>query len=204
MKRLFVFFFIALAMSCQTFQEDNGVVTIEAEETASELGSWEKRKGYIEFTGNTTAGGSPGSPITYKFKINKTGVYHLSFLVARDMSRGQPKDHSNDCYIRVEGDFKAGPNVAETHGMDANLKVLKRDCKFFGGKANEFFWTGDRFSMQPLVGGDHSLRNAVYSFKAGQTYKLIVSGRSQWFMIDKMVFRHASVLREEALQPLSF
>ncbi len=97
---------------------------------------------------------------------------------------------ANDCYVRVEGDYSAGPNAGNSHGDDATLSLLKSDTKFYGGNDNQFAWaTGNR--LDP--GGDTNKRVAVYDFKAGQEYKLVVSGRSKLFKIDRLVFRHTSV-----------
>ncbi|MDF7800414.1 hypothetical protein P4C99_13130 [Pontiellaceae bacterium B1224] len=42
-------------------------------------------------------------------------------------------------------------------------------------------------------GGHRNKRVAVYNFKAEETYKLVVSGRSQKYKLDRIVFRHESV-----------
>ena len=133
--------------------ESNGLVVIEVEATASELGQWKRGdklkgysgKGYLEFTGNKPTNGPPKSPLEFRFKIRHSGLYYLHLRCARDTSHGQPNDHSNDCYVRVEGDYEAGPNAGDKHGNDAPLAMLKRDTKLYGGDANRFSWaTGNR------------------------------------------------------------
>lgn len=184
-------------------QEVNGLVAIELENTDSPLGLWELKRtkldntfsgdGYLEFTGNSPISGKPNSPLEYTFSINKGGLYYLHLRCAKEVMtiKGKKRtDIANDCYFRVEGDFAAGPNAGDAHGKDAPLSLLLKDTKFFGGANKKFEWaSGNR--LDP--GGHNNKRVAVYDFKAGETYKLIVSGRSQFFKVDRLVFRHADV-----------
>jgi len=177
-------------------EEKEGKVVIEAESTSSRLGKWKSLKdlegysgeGYIEFTGNTPPGGDADSPLKYKFKITEGGVYYLHILCAKEtlVHKGERRtDIANDCYVRVEGDYDAGPNVGDKSGDDAALKVLKKNNKFFGGKDKQFSWSsGNRLDL----GGHKNKRNAVYTFKSGEEYTLVVSGRSQKFKVDQFMF----------------
>ncbi|MGJ8650333.1 MAG: hypothetical protein ACSHX4_08230 [Opitutaceae bacterium] len=212
------------AVSCITalnahavHEETNGLVSIELEDTDSRLGQWELKRtelnnaysgdGYLEFTGNSPISGSPKSPLEYRFKINKGGLYYLHLRCAKEVLeiKGEKRsDIANDCYVRVEGDFGAGPNAGDQHKKDAPLAMLQADTKFFGGADKKFEWaTGNR--LDP--GGHNNKRVAIYDFKAGETYKLVISGRSQYFKVDRLVFRHkevpASAIEKsrEALKP---
>lgn len=180
----------------EVFEEVKGKVVIEAESTPSKLGKWKMLKdvagysgeGYLEFTGNTPPGGKANSPIEYTFKIAEGGVYYLHLLCAKETleHKGEKRtDIANDCYVRVEGRYEAGPNVGNDSGDDASLRDLKKDTKFFGGKDKQFAWSsGNRLDL----GGEKNKRNAVYTFKAGEEYTLVVSGRSQKFKIDQFMF----------------
>lgn len=195
-------FFIVLNANA-VYQETDGLVSIELEDTKSPLGLWELKdsklnndfsgKGYLEFIGNTPINGAPKSPIEYSFTINKGGLYFLHLRCAKEVLviKGEKRtDIANDCYIRVEGDFGAGPNAGDKHKNDAPLSLLRKDTKFFGGADKKFEWaTGNR--LDP--GGHNNKRVAVYDFKAGETYKLVISGRSQFFKIDRLAFRHKDV-----------
>lgn len=181
------------------YHEQNGLVVMEMENTETEnLGLWNLETdyagytgdGYLQFTGNSTANGPPTSPLTFKFKIEQAGLYYLHMRAARDTTNGQPGDHSNDAYVRVEGDYGAGPNAGNNHGDHAPLSMLMSDTKFYGGNANSLAWiSGNR--LDP--GGETNKRVAIYDFKAGEEYTLVVSGRSKWFSIDRIVFRHTNV-----------
>ncbi|MEX0776004.1 MAG: hypothetical protein WD042_09870 [Phycisphaeraceae bacterium] len=183
--------------TASAFEEKDGLVVMEAESTTSNPGRWRGKtaiegftgKGYIEFTGNATAGGAARSPLVYVFKVHKPGLYYLHLRTTRE-DHGQPNDHSNDCYVRVDGNYGPGPNPGDKHGDHAPLSVLKKDTKFFGGRVGTFSWTS---GCHLDLGGHDNKRVAVYDFKAGQTYHLVVSGRSQHFALDRIVFRHADV-----------
>lgn len=188
------------------FSEVEGLVVIEAESTLSDLGKWERKtaalqnahtgEAYLEFTGNNPRSGPAESPLTYAFKINSAGLYHIHLHCARE-TVGDRKDVANDCYVRLEGDFREGPNSGNKHGNDAPLKMLQSDTKFFGGDDKKFVWaTGNR--LDP--GGHRNKRVAIYNLKAGETYTLVVSGRSQKFKLDRIVFRHDSIAAKTAQQ----
>lgn len=178
--------------------EENGLVIMESENTTSDLGLWQEETqysnftgdSYLQFTGNATSNGPATSPLEYRFIINKPGLYYLDMRMARDTTNGQPSDHSNDAYVRVEGDYGPGPNPGNTHGDDAPLSMLMSNTKFFGGNANSFVWaSGNR--LDP--GGETNKRVAIYDFKAGEEYTLVVSGRSKFFSLDRIMFRHEDV-----------
>ncbi len=127
------------------------------------------------------------SPLVYKFKINNGGLYNISVRCARQ-AQGERNDVSNDCYIRVEGDYGTGNNVGENHGDDAPLSAMQTDHKYYISSSEKdmtFTWSyGSRLDLE----GPRNKRVAIYNFKAGETYKLVVSGRSKFFKIDRIVF----------------
>lgn len=177
--------------------ENGGIVSIEAEASDSPLGNWKLKteisgfsgSGYLEFMGNTPINGPADSPLQYQFKIQQEGLYHLHFFCARETVENR-NDLANDAYVRLEGDFSAGPNPGNEHGMDAPFEMLQADTKFFGGDDKTFVWaSGNR--LDP--GGHNNKRVAVYHLKAGETYTFTISGRSQLFKLDRFVFRHESV-----------
>ncbi|AXT58947.1 DUF5060 domain-containing protein [Aquimarina sp. AD10] len=181
--------------SCDTYEEKDGLVVMEAENTNSTLGLWKKKtnnpgfsgSGHLEFTGNGSNGGPPSSPLTYTFKINKAGFYRL-YIRARKRLDGQPQDKNNDGYVKMSGDFDPGPNSGNNHNDDAPESLLRKDTKFFGGPATGWGW-----AEQLDAGGETNKRNAVYKFKAGKTYTLTLSGRSIKWNVDRILLRHSSV-----------
>lgn len=184
------------------FLEADGIVVIEAESTSSKPGKWTGKKdvegytgkGHIEFTGNKPSNGPPNSPLLYYFKIEKAGTYSLH-LRAHKRLAGEAKDKCNDAYVRVAGKFLATPTAADKNKADATREVLTKDTKCFGGSHTGWGWA------ETLDLGNHNFRNPRYVFKAGETYALIVSGRSQRFNIDRIVFCHESVDLKKAKDP---
>jgi hypothetical protein len=185
----------------QQYQEQNGLVIIEAENTDSPLGRWVKSnsvrgysgKCYLEFTGSSYLLGPADSPLAYRFQVTKPGLYYLHLLCAREtqlIDGEKRKDVANDCYVRVDGDYSAGTATGDKHGNDAPLESLKKNTKFFGGNDRAFVWaSGNRLDL----GGHQNKRVAVYDFLPNRTYTLVVSGRSKAFKLDRLVFRHKSV-----------
>ena len=197
-----LFPFLGVLSAGEPVEEKNGVIAIEVEDTDSPLGRWEKKteiegyrgSGYLEFTGNTPTNGPADSPILYRFRTEKGGLYYFHLRCAREKI-GDRNDLANDAYIRIEGDFESGPNPGDSHGDDAPLEMLKKDTKFFGGNDKEFVWaSGNR--LDP--GGHNNKRVAIYRFKPGAEYTLVMSGRSQLFKADSILFRHEDVVKEDA------
>ena len=185
------------------FLEAQGVVVIEAESTASDPGDWEGKKtvegftgeGHIEFTGNRPAGGDPGTQLVYYFKVTTPGTYQL-FLRGHKRLAGEAPDKCNDCYVRVEGRYGAPDDAGDEHGDNARLATLRQDTKLYGGSDRGWGW-----ASQLDLGGHNNKRNARYVFRAGQTYALAVSGRSQRFNLDRIVFVHEDADEREAKAP---
>ena len=205
---LLIFTIAALPLQAQTYEESNGLVIMEAENTTSTLGKWVRKTeplknsfsgpGYLEFTGNTPINGDARSPLHYAFKIKKAGLYYLYLHCAKENLKIKGKkrtDIANDCYVRVEGNYGAGPNAGNKNGDDAPLRSLKKNTKFFGGDDKAFAWaTGNRLDL----GGHGNKRVAVYNFKADTKYKLVISGRSQFFKLNRIVFCHAETDKKSA------
>ena len=161
---------------------------MEAENTESKLGNWSKRTdfkdfsgtGHLQFNANQPNGqGSVRDPLVYRFRINQAGDYRLAIRAHKNL-QGARHDYCNDGYARMEGDFGIGT------GGPPNMDFLTKDTKIYGGFANDWDWA------QRLERG-HSKGNAVYRFKAGETYTFRISGRSRRWNIDRIVFYHSSV-----------
>lgn len=198
-----VVLFALPAQAKKVFLESDGVVVIEAESSSSKPGKWAGKtdlegftgKGYIEYTGNKPAGGPIGSTLVYFFKIEKAGAYTLH-LRAHKRLEGEESDKCNDAYVRVEGKYSASEDAGDKHNDNARLETLRKDTKLYGGSAKGWGWA------ETLdLGGHNNKRKPRYIFKAGQTYALGVSGRSQRFNIDRIVFRHESVELAKAKDP---
>lgn len=176
------------AKTSKVYQEQDGTVIMEAENTRSPLGKWQPRtnlkpftgESYLEFMGNNPGVGPPHSPLQFTFQINTPGDYWLSIRSHKRLTGDDGvtarSDMCNDCYVRMEGDFTSGA---------ANLPLdwLTKDMKFWGNAA-ELDWKN---WSHKLVGEHEKIVDARYRFQTGQTYTLTVSGRAQRFSIDRIV-----------------
>jgi hypothetical protein len=196
------------AQTSQVHNESDGVVIFEVENTVSPFGLWEKKtalkgfsgSGYLEFTGNKYSLGDADSPLTFHFKINKGGIYLFDLHCAK-MTIKEHTDWANDCYIRVIGDFAAAPGPHDVPKGNASLSLLKSDTKYFGGKSDAWEWSSGDFPVtggRLDPGGKNNKRTAKYQLKSGETYTLVISGRSKSFRIDRAMFRHVSVSKKDA------
>ena len=197
-----------LASAETVYNETDGMVIMEIENTGSPLGLWEKKtdlagytgSGYLEFTGNNYSLGDASSPLEFHFKINQGGTYLIDLHCAKMTVEGHT-DWANDSYVRVIGDFTSEAGPHDLPGGNASLHMLKTDTKYFGGKSDAWEWaTGDFAFTEGRLdpGGKKNKRRAVYNFKSGETYTLVVSGRSKSFRIDRIVFRRTTASRDIA------
>jgi len=190
---LFLSVSVFSAFSAPIFKGRDGLVIMEAESSSSSKGQWDTKKsiaGYagechLEFTGNQPASGPPKNPLKYNFTVDKDGEYRL-LIRAHKRLAGEPGDRCNDCYVRLEGDF-------ETAGK-APLDLLKADTKLYGGSADGWGWTAQ-------LDQHHKKFPPLYTLKAGEKYTLIISGRSQRFNMDRIIFKHKSVSDSTAKDP---
>lgn len=194
------FLIIFMAGFCSLSAKDNitagkrGIVVIESESTSSSLGKWNKKTDvknfsgecHLEFTGNRPTSGKPTSPLKYKFTVDRDGDYHFYIRgfkrLTDDKGVKARNDHCNDCFVRLEGDFESASEISKD--------VLEEDQKFFiHGKSHEQWdWAKTLEYRHPKDKKQHGKKPPVYKLKKGQTYTLIISGRSQRFNMDKIVF----------------
>ncbi|MDX1679882.1 MAG: hypothetical protein R3242_04030 [Akkermansiaceae bacterium] len=180
----FIFGLMPVLEASEVFLEKGGLVVMEAESTRSSLRKWKEKtdvedysgKCHLEFTGNRIMNGPPDSPLRYKFQIQKPGKYRLT-LRARKRLETEREDLSNDCYVKVSGNYEAGGG--------APLDILEEDTKMFGGHKDGWGWA-------VMLDHDHKKYDAIYDFKAGETYELTISGRSKNFNLDRILFVHES------------
>lgn len=181
------------SLAADVFKGKDGLVIMEAESTQSSKGRWKLKtstagftgKSHLEFTGNKPMSGSAKSPLKYYFTVDKDGDYKLLIRAFKRLD-GAPKDYCNDCFVKLRGDFDSGGDVPK--------KMLKSDTKLFGGHHEKWGWT-DRLDK------DHKKFLPLYKLKAGEKYTLIISGRSQRFNMDRIIFKHSSVDDKKAKDP---
>lgn len=181
------------AFAAPLFEGKDGLLVMEVESTSSSKGSWKERDTvpgftgscHFEFTGNQPASGPAKNPLKYYFTVDKDGVYKLLIRCHKRLEDEKP-DKCNDCYVRLEGDFAAGG--------PAPLALLKADTKLYGGSPTGWGWSAQ-------LDKGHKKFPPLYKLKAGVEYTLVISGRSQRFNMDRIVFRHADVPDGKARDP---
>ena len=191
----FSFLFLNV-INAQIYEEKDGYVAMEMESTSSPLDLWLKIQTgnplfipsasggvHLEFNGNAPAGGTAKSPLTFTFKINNSGTYHLLIKASKRLE-GELDDKCNDCYIKMAGDFTSPYLVTDI--TKPNTADLKTNIKLFGGMAHpNMGWAG--LLDFPVLNQGHVQVAPLYVFKAGQTYNLTISGRSKRFNLDFFV-----------------
>ncbi|MGB0372306.1 MAG: PKD domain-containing protein, partial [Opitutales bacterium] len=201
-----------LAAQSGPYLEVDGLLIMEAENTASQLDSdsnnpWVSLspgdnhyedgatgEEYIEFAGNGPAGGDPRSPLEYTFKINKGGNYAMAFRSHKRL-QGQPDDRCNDAYVRMAGNFDRADRD-ETNRPTWNVSNLEIDKKIY--LSGEGHGWGVAGTLEHLEQVNNRHRPARYKFIAGETYTLTVSGRSERYGIDRIIFWHDDLADEFA------
>lgn len=194
------------ATAQRLYKERDGLVVMEMENTLSPAGRWAKinpgdphfvdgatGSGHIEFTGNTINGGPPNSPLTYAFMIHKTGKYYLN-LRGRKRLAGAESDKCNDCYIRLQGNFRSGSDQYPTETLRRDTKLYLSRSKNDDG-ARTWAWS----THLDGNGADHA--ETIYVLQANQVYQLTVSGRSIRYNLDRIVLRHEDVKKWVARDP---
>lgn len=160
-------------------------VVFEADDTPSSMTHWAIREpgdpnyyvgadpepeainqNYIEYTGPWAAA---ASPLSYTFVAPSTGTYRLVMRMYQPLGPNDAGDQKNDVFIRMEGNYTSQTNTTKTE-LESNHKFWGRGVRKWG-------------SCHKLeIGGTHM--DARYGFIGGETYTLIVSGRSAGCSID--------------------
>lgn len=193
MKKLNYFAFLLLviaaisSVSCKQGEPEfpEGIIVMEAESTRDSLGLWVKKvpgdenymidargEMHLEFTGNGINGGKPNSPLTYSFTVPSSSTYRLLIRCHKRLE-GKPGDKCNDGWIKMTGDFESGNEIP--------VDDLKEYEKFFGGSAVQWGWA------ETMDWQGHIKREALYKLKEGETYNLIIAGRSIRWNIDCII-----------------
>ncbi len=197
-------FFSHLAIAQQVDAiEQHGYICLEMESTKSPLNQWVKIEAgnplhvpsvsggvFLEFTGNAPAGGGAKSPLSFTFTINTPGTYGLSIKSTKRLE-GELDDKCNDCYVKMAGDFSSPYTGDPT--LQPDYAGLSRNEKIFGGGPHpKFGWA----NTLDYLG--HIKIKPRYVFKAGQTYTVTFSGRSQRYGADFFMIYNESLFPKPA------
>ena len=153
------------------FQEENGLVVIEME-SMTPVDGWQLQTDVAGFTGEgyfrwegPNLFGNPGAQgvIQYRINITNPGLYQMRFRNHRD--GGIPFDQENDIWARMDS--------------EQWIKVFSGQQGFWNWASNFDFGKGNR-------------PPATYQLSAGE-HTFTISGRSQGFRVDRVVFYNTAM-----------
>ena len=165
------------------YQVKNGQVIIEAENTKLQ-GDWEKitvagRQGIL-YDGANSYGKVPvGQTLEYSFKTDESGNYKIALHSARHRAAMQEfkNDLGNDAWVKV----------IDSQTNQTILKPTKLFTAF--GPANDKYKWGDTFDA------NHKKFDAAVNLNANREYKLLISGRSDGYVIDRITLSNDGFLK---------
>lgn len=200
------------SLNAQIYEENQGYVAMEMESTSSPLDLWLKIENgnplfiksasggvHLEFNGNSPAGGGAKSPLTYTFKINNSGTYKLMLRASKRLA-GEATDKCNDCFVKMAGDFTSPYPLSDIR--KPSTEDLKKNIKFFGGGAHPNISWANLLDF-PVPDQSHAKVAAHYVFKAGQTYTLTISGRSQRYNLDFLILYDLNKYTDDVAKTIS-
>lgn len=160
-----------------TFQEESGIVIMEAESSPAQ-GGWKRESsiggyagsGYLRWDGsNAFAVSSAGrGTTTYRFRIQRAGNYELRWRSR--ITRGNNRTEHNDSWVR----FPTGRNIRGEQSLSGWTKVYMNTL-------NKWAWQSATV--------DNVGRRLRQYFSAGE-HTLQISGRSNGHAIDRIALFH--------------
>ncbi|MEM8502521.1 MAG: hypothetical protein AAF716_05145 [Cyanobacteria bacterium P01_D01_bin.1] len=162
----------------------NGDVILEAE-SASPKGNWKivTRKGQqvTLYDGpNSFNKANPEQTLSYSFETDQSGKHSIALHSLRDdrVMSERRNDLGNDAFIAIE-------NAQTGKVVQAPTKLFT----YFGAANNEYRW-GTTFDAK------HKKSPAEVSLKANTQYRLLVTGRSDGYAIDRITLSRGGFLKD--------
>jgi len=128
--------------------------------------------------GNKPITGKPNSPLAYTFTAPKDGNFQLMLMSSKRLE-GVKSDWCNDAFVRLSGDFESASQL-KTEDLKKDIKILQDG----NDETLELQWHWASTAEKDR----HVYNQFVYQLKKGEKYTLTLSGRSQRFSIDYIVF----------------
>lgn len=187
-----------LAQGFPIFQEENGLVVIEAESSIS-FGEWTKETAIPLFTGENYLlyqgadyFNSPGnSKMTYQLQITTAGKYRFQWRSR--IAIGDSNTEHNDSWLRF-------PDAADFYAEKGNVRLYPKGIgktpnpegssregwfKVYQNVRNNWTWRASTSDRDP--------HNIYVEFDSAGTYTLEVAGRSNGHALDRIVLYHSAV-----------
>lgn len=195
--RILAFILLFSALGCKRYKfpenqlDPEDYVFIEAENTTSDLQKWQAVKEgdikyvkgassdvYLEFMGNKPITGKPNSPLEYTFTAPKNGNFQLMLMSSKRLEWVK-SDWCNDAFVRLAGDFESASQL-KTEDLKKDIKILQDG----NDETPELEWHWASTAEKDR----HVYNKFIYKLKKGEKYTLTLSGRSQRFSIDYIIF----------------
>ncbi len=186
------------------YQEQNGLVVIEAEHLTGETANWLKETSFAPYTGTSYIRwngannfSTPGNGvISATIQINTPGEYRVQ--IRNKVGHGTSATESNDTWVKF-------PGVTEFYGRNGSTKLYPEGSgmtpypegaskdgwlKMYSHGTTDWTWKSKTNDGDPYP-------VYVYFATAGE-YTLSLSGRSQHHCIDRIVLHQSTVTEAEA------
>ncbi len=214
---IFGVFAYAQDSDCTVYQEENGLVVMEAENADYSGTNWEFRNsnppgytgtrsyagaGYLEYRGANAFRNPDDNPLNFTFRIDNPGTY---FMLIRgfknhnnEANPSSPfeEDLNNDCWVRMRGNYEASPTPSgirrfSSTDPDNGVEYNGASQQVLGRYTKLFMSFSDWYSTRFLEYDDPIIKvEPLYVFRAGEEYTLSIAGRSFQFDIDRIyIFR---------------
>lgn len=207
---LFSFYILEAQCDGADFVENNGIAILEME-NKSLPSNWKKETSKSGYTGNAyiiwrgnNAFNSPGDVglISYKVKINNPGKYR--FIWRNNIgviANTKPETEHNDSWLKI--------NASDFYGQKGSSKIWPKGSGKFpnpeggGGKGYFKVFCNSLSYNWKTVTSDNNGHNIYAQFNSAGVYTILVSGRSNGHIIDRMVLYKESQYSAAQAQDLS-
>jgi hypothetical protein len=200
----FLSFFKLMSQDAFVFQEENGLVIIEAESTTG-YGSWHPDTVISGYLGNNYLlyngpdyFNSPGnSVLTYHIHVDKVGTYRFQWRSR--IAKGTSNTDHNDSWLRI-------PDASKFYAQKSSDTLYPHGSGMSpnpdGAGANGWFkiyqnalsgWTWNTST------NDHDPYSIFAEFDSTGIYTIEISGRSNGHAIDRIVLYHSDISSANAL-----
>ncbi|WP_343911377.1 Ig-like domain-containing protein [Aquimarina litoralis] len=184
--------------TCDTYEEENGLVVIETE-NLSASGNWSERSaisgftggGYLEWTGPDHFNDPGNGVITTKIKINSPGRY--KFQWRSKVGEGNSPTEANDTWLKF-------PDASDFYAQKGNEIVYPKGSgktpnpEGSGGEGYfKVYSTGTTNWTWTTKVSDNDPHDVFVEFDAPGTYTMLISGRSKHHIIDRVTLNKSSV-----------
>ena len=201
--------YVATTFAASSYQDNNGLVVIEAENLTGVTTNWKKETTHTNYTGSSYIRwngadnfNEPGSGIISTIiQINNPGEYRVRM---RNMiSYGDLSSEHNDTWLRF-------PDAAIAYGKKGNEKVYPKGYgetplaagaskdkwlkAFYNGRVQEWSWKTNT--------NDGDAYDIYVNFATAGEYTIQLSGRSKHHAVDRIVL-HKSTIAESVVTNLS-